>query len=183
MPGAWVYHALAEAAWTCAVEGDIAPDAVARISVQTRRSVKHHIYHPTDLTTVAHSMPYMVAASVVDRTYSWQHITRSKLKDPLIGALQDKVVGTEEPSPHAHRGGGTVTITTRDGRSYSQTFKAPRGSGPRGIEWADIRAKYRALTPLGGLSQVNIDRSLEIVQRFEEAQSVSALTDLLRVQA
>src|ERR1051325_3270431 len=31
-----------------------------------------------------------------------------------------------------------------------------------------------ALTPLGGLSQQKIDKSLEIVQRFEEAHSVSA---------
>ena len=122
----------------------------------------------------------MAAASVVDRTYSWQHATPAKFRDAVIGALQDKVVGTEEPSPYAHRGGGTVTITTRNGRSYSQTFEAPRGSGPRGIEWADIAAKYRALTPLGGLSRERIEQSLDIVQRFEEAQSVFALTDLLR---
>jgi hypothetical protein len=43
------------------------------------------------------------------------------------------------------------------------------------------RAKYHALTPMGGLSQHKIDQSLDIVQRFEEASSVSALTDLLRV--
>jgi 2-methylcitrate dehydratase PrpD len=180
MPGAWVNHALAEAAWTCAAEADIKPDDVDRIAVRTRRSVKPHVYHPTDLTEVAHSMPYMVAASVVDRTYSWQHATPEKFNDPVIGALQDKVVGTDEPSPYAHRGGGTVTITTKRGRSYSQTFEAPRGSGSRGIEWADIAAKYRALTPLGGMSKQNIDRSLDIVQRFEEAQTVSTLTDLLR---
>jgi 2-methylcitrate dehydratase PrpD len=179
MPGAWVNHALAEAAWTCAAQGDIEPDEVDSIAVQTRRSARHLHYHPTDLTGVAHSLPYMVAASVVDRTYSWQHVTPEKFRDPVIGALQDKVVGTDEPSPHAHRGGGTVTIRTKDGRSYSQTFEAPRGSGPRGIEWADIAAKYRALTPLGGLSRQNIEQSLDIVQRFEEAKSVSALADLL----
>src|SRR4029434_10764440 len=100
---------------------------VERISVQTRRSTKHLLYHPTDLTEVAHSLPYMVAASVVDRTYSWQHVTPAKFNDPLIGALQDKVVSTEEPSPHAQRGGGTVTITTGTGRSYAQTLEAPRG--------------------------------------------------------
>jgi 2-methylcitrate dehydratase PrpD len=180
MPGGWINHALAEAAWTCAAKGDIKPDEVERIAVQTRRSVRHLLYHPTDLTGVAHSLPYMVAASVVDRTYSWQHVTPAKFSDAVIGALQDKVVATDEPSPYANRGGGTVTITTKNGRSYSQTFEAPRGSGPRGIEWADIRGKYRALTPMGGLSQQTIDQSLDIVQRFEEAQSVSVLTDLLR---
>src|SRR4029078_3195459 len=127
-----------------------------------------------------HSLPYMVAASVVDRTYSWHHVTPAKFSDPVIGTLQDKVVATDEPSPYANRGGGTVTITIKNGRSYSQTFEAARGSGPRGIECADIAAKYRALTPMGGLSQQKIDQSLAVVQRFEEAQSVSVLTDLLR---
>ena len=72
------------------------------------------------------------------------------------------------------------TITTRRGRIHSHTFKAPRGSGPRGIDWADIAAKYRALTPLGGLSAQNVEASLGVIERFEEAQAVSALTELLR---
>ena len=181
MPGAWINHALAESAWTCAIEGDIRPDEVERIAVRGRRSTRHLVYHPTDLTGVAHSLPYMVAASVVDRTYSWHHVTPAKFMDPVIGALQNKVVGAEEASPYASRGGGTVTITTKQGRSYSHTFKAPRGSGPRGIEWADIAAKYRALTPLSGLSPQNIEKSLGVIQRFEDAPAVSALTDLLRV--
>ena len=87
------------------------------------------LYHPTDLTGVAHSLPYMVAASVVDRTYTWEHAAPEKFMDPVIGALQDKVVGDAEVSPYADRGGGTVTITTKDGRVHSHTFKAPRGSG------------------------------------------------------
>jgi 2-methylcitrate dehydratase PrpD len=122
----------------------------------------------------------MVAASVADRTYSWAHVTPEKFTDPVIAALQDKMVGVPEPSPYAERGGGTVTITTRNGRTYTHTFEAPRGSGQRGIEWADIAAKYRALTPLGGVSPQNVEKSLGVVQRFDEAQAVSALTDLLR---
>src|SRR6185295_15269162 len=126
-------------------------------------------------------LPYMVAAAVFDRTYTWGHVTPEKFTDPVIGALQDKVVGDPAPSPHADRGGGSVTITTRNGRVHSHTFKAPRGSGPRGIEWADIAAKYRALAPAGGLSTQNIEASLDVIQRFEAVQAVSELTDLLRV--
>lgn len=181
MPGAWANHALAEAAWTCVTEADIRPDEVERISVQGRGSARHMLYHPQDLTGVAHSLPYMVAASVVDRTYTWEHAAPEKYMDPVIGAMQDKVVGEAEASPYASRGGGTVTITTKRGRVHSHTFKAPRGSGQRGIEWADISAKYRALAPLGGLSPQKTDASLDVIRRFEAAQVVSALTDLLRV--
>ncbi len=180
MPGAWINHALAEAAWTCATEADIKPAEVERISVRGRGSARHMLYHPTDLTGVAHSLPYMVAAAVVDRTYTWEHAAPGKFRDPVIGELQDKVVGDAEVSPHADRGGGTVTIATKDGRVHSHTFTAPRGSGPRGIEWADIAAKYRALAPLGGLSAQNVAASLGVIQSFEEAQAVSALTDFLR---
>jgi 2-methylcitrate dehydratase PrpD len=100
--------------------------------------------------------------------------------DRVIAGLQDKVVGEAEVSPYAERGGGTVTITTRDGRVHSRTFQAPRGSGPRGIEWTDIAAKYRSLAPLGGLSPQKVEQSLEAIRRFEDAQGVSALTRLLR---
>ena len=181
MPGAWINHALAEAAWTCAIEGDIKPEQVARITAQTRRSPRHLLYHPTDLTGVAHSLPYMVAAAIVDRSYSWQHVEPGKFMDPLIGALQDKVAASDEASPYASRGGGTLTITLHDGRSFSRTFEAPPGSGPRGIERADIEAKYRALTRQGGMSEQNIAKSLEIIHRLDEAASVSSLMDLLHL--
>jgi 2-methylcitrate dehydratase PrpD len=180
MPGAWAYHALAEAAWTAASDGNVAPDDVQRISVCGHQMTKRMVYHPGSLVGVAHSLPYMIAASVADRRYSWEHATPAKYNDPVIGALQDKVVREEQLSPHASRGGGTVTITTIDGRSYSSTMPAPRGSGPRGIEWGDIEAKYRALVPLSGLPQQRIEESLGVIRRFEEARAVSALTDLLR---
>jgi 2-methylcitrate dehydratase PrpD len=37
------------------------------------------------------------------------------------------------------------------GARYTSTVDAPRGSGPRGIEWSDVEAKYRALMPGSGL--------------------------------
>jgi 2-methylcitrate dehydratase PrpD len=73
-----------------------------------------------------------------------------------------------------------VTITLKDGREFSSHVDFPRGSGPRGIDWADVEAKYRALMPLGGLPAERVDRALEVVQRFEQVQKVSELTDLLQ---
>ncbi|MDA0302415.1 MAG: MmgE/PrpD family protein [Chloroflexi bacterium] len=179
MPGTWAYQALAEAAWTATKEGDLKPEQVEKIVVSSRRFGGHLVYHPTDLIGVAHSLPYMLAASVVDRTYSWQHAAPEKYLDPVIDAMQDKVVDGD-PSPFAARGGGSVTITTTDGRTYSCTMEAPGGSGPRGIEWADIDYKYRTLAPLGGMSAARIDQSLDVIHEFQDAPTVSSLTDLLR---
>src|SRR5690606_8920950 len=126
-----------------------------------------------------HSLPYMLAASVVDGIYSWQHAEPEKYLDPVINDLQDKVV-EDEPSPFAARGGGRVTITTTDGRTYSCTIEAPGGSGPRGIEWSDIDYKFRTLAPLGGMTPERIEQTIEVVHSFQDAPSVSTLTDVLR---
>ena len=181
MPGGWIYHSLAEAAATAAAEGKLKPDDVAKISVSGRAfGGGHLVYRPTDLIGVAHSLPYMLAGAIVDGDYSWGHAEPAKYMDPVIGRLQDLVVGEDEPSPYAQRGGGTVTITTKDGRSFSSTLVAPKGSGPRGIDWVDIDYKYRTLVPLAGLPTKRIEDSLNIIHKFNDAKSVTAITDLLR---
>jgi len=179
MPGTWAYQALAEAAWTAAKEGNLKPDQVDKIIVSGRRFGGHMVYHPTDLIGVAHSLPYMLAASVVDGKYSWEHAAPEKYLDPVINAMQDRVV-EGDPSPFAARGGGGVTITTTDGRTFSSVMEAPGGSGPRGIEWSDIDYKFRTLAPLGGMSEARIGQAIDVIHEFQDAPAVSTLTDLLR---
>ena len=180
MPGTWAYQSLAEAAATAAAEGKLKPDDVAKISVSGRAfGGGHMVYRPTDLIGVAHSLPYMLAGAIVDGGYSWGHATPEKYMDPVIGRLQDLVVGEETPSPYAERGGGTVTITATDGRTFASTMIAPKGSGPRGIEWSDIDYKYRSLFPLSHLPQQRLDASLAVIHGLQDAKSIAALTDLL----
>lgn len=187
MPGAWINHACTEAAWACAIDGNIRPDDVEKIIVQGKKSASHRIYHPHDLTTVAHRLPYMaaatVAATVADRIYTWHHASPKKFNDPFIKALQDKVVAAETLSPHAPTGGGSTTVVLKDGRSFSHTFTSPFGSRPRGIDWKDIDANYRALTPLGGMLPDTITQSLAAIRQFDASTDASTLTGLLQTRA
>jgi len=80
----------------------------------------------------------------------------------------------------AHHHGATVTITLKDGRRFSDHVDFPRGSAPRGIEWADVDAKYRRLVPLSGLTQEKVEASLAVVHRLDAVKTVSELTRLLR---
>jgi hypothetical protein len=74
-----------------------------------------------------------------------------------------------------------VTIRTTDGRSFSNTVFAPKGSGLLGIAWADIDAKYRTLAPQAPLSAPQVEASLQVIHNFRHVTRVSALIDLLRV--
>jgi 2-methylcitrate dehydratase PrpD len=88
-----------------------------------------------------------------------------------------------DPSPPPVRynwsWGGTVTIVTKSGARFTSTVDAPRGSGPRGIDWSDVDAKYRALVRDSGLSTKGIEQTLTLIHRFDEVRRVSELTRLL----
>jgi hypothetical protein len=56
----------------------------------------------------------------------------------------------------------------------------PRGSAPRGVEWADVDAKYRTLVPLSGLAPDKVEASLAVVHGFDTVKTVSELTRVLR---
>jgi 2-methylcitrate dehydratase PrpD len=72
-----------------------------------------------------------------------------------------------------------VTIRTKDGRTSSSTVYAPKGAGIRGIDWADVDAKYRALVPRAQLRDRYVEESLQVIHDFRNVKHVSTLTDLL----
>jgi 2-methylcitrate dehydratase PrpD len=128
----------------------------------------------------SNSLPYFVASAVADRDFSWVHATPAKIFSSVVIRLMDLV--ESDPAPPAVRydwgWGGTVTIVTRSGARYTSTVDAPRGSAPRGIEWSDVDAKYRALMPESGLPPKRIDQALNMIHRFEQVKKVSELTAL-----
>jgi 2-methylcitrate dehydratase PrpD len=185
MPGAHPFHATAEAAADAARGGNVDPRAIKEIFISS--SVQWTKFkgapHPRNLVDAAHSLYYFVAASIADGRFSWEHMSESKMADPAIAALEDKIVFDPDPPPlpdrFPHRHGGTVIIRMNDGEEFRSTCKAPRGSGPRGVEWADVEAKYRALVPLAGLSSRRVEESLALVRAFDTPDAANRLAAII----
>jgi 2-methylcitrate dehydratase PrpD len=184
VPGGHPHHAAAEAAANAAIAGDVDPANVASIVLS---SAKYRTLpgpkHPTDLIGLAHSPAYFIAAAVADRGYGWIHASPEKVVDPVIARLIDTIAVDPDPLPYPdrfpHHHGATVTITLKDGRRFSDHVDCPRGSAPRGIEWADVDAKYRRLVPMSGLPLARVEASLEVVHGLDTVKTVSELTRLL----
>ncbi|MCI0896309.1 MAG: MmgE/PrpD family protein, partial [Chloroflexi bacterium] len=107
--------------------------------------------------------------------------TETKITDPVIHQLIDKVrVGTPpNQGVEQYKQGATVTIQTKDGRTFSSTVFAPKGSGALGIDWADVDAKYRSLVPRAQVSDQRVEGSLQVIHEFGNVKHVSELIDLL----
>jgi 2-methylcitrate dehydratase PrpD len=186
VPGGHPHHAAAEAAANAAIAADAQPADIESIMLSAPKyRTLSGPRHPTDLIGVAHSPAFIVAAAVADRGYGWIHATPEKVADPTIHALIDRLAVDPDPKPYPdrfpHHHGATVTIALKDGRKFSSHVDFPRGSGPRGIDWADVDAKYRTLVPLSTLPAQNVEASLEVVHALERVASLSELTRLLVV--
>jgi 2-methylcitrate dehydratase PrpD len=187
VPGAHPSHALGEAAANAAREGNVSADEVETITMaqpvnaRLRTGPMKPPSHPRDLVDAAHTPAYFVAAGVADKNFSWAHATTEKILDPVIHQLIDKIkIGEPPQNDERFRHGATVTIKTRDGRSFTSTVHAPRGSGARGIDWADVDDKYRILVAATGLSAQKIDDGLSFIHELRSARNISNLTSLLR---
>ncbi|AYD65873.1 MmgE/PrpD family protein [Achromobacter sp. LC458] len=186
MPGAHPFHACAEAAAEAARAGTVRPADIDRIVVSA--AVQWTNFkgepHPRNLVDAAHSLPYFVAAAIADDGFAWAHMDETKMADPVISALQDKVEFDPDPPPlpdrFPHRHGGTVSIILRDGAVHRATCRAPRGSGARGIDWQDVRDKFLHLFPLGGLPPSATDGCLQAILDLDKAGGVGTLVELLR---
>jgi len=181
-PGGHPSHSLAEAAANAARAGQIAPDDVETITL-SRPGVTALTgpIHPTDFIDMAHSPAYFLAAGVADHGFSWEHAAEAKITDPVIHQLIDKVQVGPPPTQEVERykQGATVTIQTKDGRTFTSTVFAPKGAGVLGIDWADVDAKYRSLVPQAQVSGQQVESSLRLIHDFANFKHVSELTDLL----
>ena len=183
VPGGHPSHSLAEAAANAARTGQVSPDDVETITL-SRPGVTALTgpLHPDDLIDMAHSPAYFLAAGVADQGFSWVHATETKITNPVIHQLIDKIQVGPPPTQQVeqYKQGATVTIQTKDGRTFSSTVFAPKGAGALGIDWADVDAKYRTLVPLAQVSDQQVEASLQVIHDFDKVKQASELTDLLK---
>jgi 2-methylcitrate dehydratase PrpD len=182
-PGAHPFSGTLEAAVNASRQANVAPEEVAKILVagQNRTTIGGS-RRPRDLVEAIHSLPYFVASAVADRDFTWVHATEAKIFNPVVTRLMDLVEADPAPPPVKYNWGwgGTVTIVTKSGARFTSTVDAPRGSAPRGIQWSDVDAKYRALMPESKLAARRIEESLAVIHAFEKVKNVSELIRLLQ---
>lgn len=182
VPGGHPYHAIGEAAANAARLAGVPANQITAITC-SRPNVRQiqGPRHPTDLIGVAHSPYYFAAAGAVDREFTWVHASQEKIMDPTIRRLLDLVEVGEPPTEDVDRykQGATVTVETDDGRKFTSTVYAPRGSAVNGIEWADVEEKFKTLCPRAGISQSKIESCIQVLRHFRDVRHVRELVELL----
>ncbi len=108
-----------------------------------------HKYHPESRETADHSLPYCIAAAIVDRKITTQSFSEEKLKDPRIREVIMKIKGeasVEFEKMFPAKQPSKVTIKTVDGNEYSEYLEYPKGDPREPMTMEDLENKFNALS-------------------------------------
>src|SRR5215467_8217581 len=98
------YHSQGPLAAALSLSAGLDLDAIAAIRIRTYAFAHHEIgsgpekWRPTTRETADHSLPYIVAAALVDGQFSDAVFTPARFADPRVLALADKITVAEEPA-------------------------------------------------------------------------------------
>lgn len=105
-------------------------------------------YRPESRETADHSLPYCLAAAMVDKKITAESFFDEKLNDPRIFEVIDKIKG--EPSKEFEKmfpakQPSKVMITTKNGEKYSEYLEYPKGDPREPMTMEDLENKFNSL--------------------------------------
>ena len=132
-----------------------------------------HKYRPESRETADHSLPYCIAAALVDHKITTQSFSDKKLKDPRIWEVIDKIKG--EPSIEFEKmfpakQPSKVVVRTNDGREFSEYLEYPKGDPREPMTMEDLDNKFNALSE----KLISSDKRKKIKETIFDSEQFSA---------
>ncbi|HET7208865.1 MAG TPA: MmgE/PrpD family protein [Terriglobales bacterium] len=169
---------------------DLKPEQVEKIQIRSLARAADILsdpskYDPHTKETADHSLPYVIAAALVDRQVTPTQFTPERILDPAIRAQLKKVEVVADPEiekvfPALQR--VIVHITTTDGRSFSKQLDFPKGDPRNPLTDQEIGEKFAALAD-GVLSPSRQEKLKDTIWSLEKVGSVEKLMALMEADA
>ena len=166
---------------------DLKPDEVKKIQIRSLARAADILsdpskYDPRSKETADHSLPYVIAAALVDRQVTPKQFTMERIMGPELRTQLGKVEVIADPEiekvfPSLQR--AIVNITTVDGRSFTTQLDFPKGDPRNPLTDPEVEEKFSALAD-GVLSRAAQKKVKDAVWNLEALESVSGLMALLK---
>lgn len=167
---------------TCAIkvvsEHDIHPDQIEQVTITTIARAcdilfDPHKYRPESRETADHSLPYCIAAALVDRKITTNSFSDETMKDPRIWNVIDKIKGeasVEFEAMFPAKQPSKVVVRLTDGREFSEYLEYPKGDPREPMTIEDLDNKFDALSS----KLLTPERMTEVKDAVFQADAYSA---------
>lgn len=169
---------------------DIQPEQVESVTIHTLSRAADILsdpskYDPRDRETADHSLPYVIAAALVDRQVTPASFTKEKIFDPRIRAQLRKVklVGDKEIDAAFPKLQKTlVKVALTDGSVEEHRLEYPKGDPRNPLTDREIELKFKSLAD-GVLLPSEQQDLIDAIWGLETVESVSSLMALTHSSA
>jgi 2-methylcitrate dehydratase len=134
-------------------------------------------YHPTTRETADHSLPYCLAALVLDGKLTSEQFTDVRINAPDIREMIHRVKVVAEPRYEAmfpeKKPAGAI-IKTNDGQTFEAEVDYPKGDYREPLSDEELLVKFDAMV-LDKISKEKRDKILDVIWNLEKVENVKDL--------
>jgi 2-methylcitrate dehydratase len=181
------YHSQTPITAAIELSKQVRPEEIDAITVHTYWFTWSEIgsepekWHPTTREGADHSLPFILAAVLIDGEFSDAIFSEERIKDPAVHALADKVAVVEDPAFTARFPSALpclLEVRTTGGDVKSATLDHPRGHVKNPMTDAEVEAKFRTLAGRA-LSEGEVERALECLWKIDTAREAAVALDVV----
>ncbi|HET7160836.1 MAG TPA: hypothetical protein VFI62_17695, partial [Burkholderiales bacterium] len=142
------------------------------------------LWNPTTRETADHSIPYVVAAALLDGDLTEAAYTPQRIADPRLRALMRKIVIREKPeftAAYPHGWPCRIEIRLMNGECKIADVKFFKGHAKKPLSDAEIEMKFKRLTA-DYLEPGNSGQLLRSLWQLDEVSDVRTVLTRLEVK-
>jgi len=169
--------------------GDVRAEAIRKITVRAdTMTTKYTVEIPgggASVSTAGNalvSLPYCVAAMLVDRELTLAQFTAERIHDPSIQGLLKKVELVIDPEidrlPSTQRYRATVEVELANGAVYQKFCPAPKGDPTNRLTDAEVHEKFMRNAD-GMLDRRKMEELFELLVNMDELGEVAGIGNFL----
>ena len=183
-----VIHAQSPATVALALRAQVALEEIEAIAIHTYWVANRYVdraaplWRPGTRETADHSIPFVVAAALIDGGISEASFDDAHLRDPRLRALLEKTSVHEDAgfsAAYPERWCCRIEVRTRGGDTRSAAVEHFPGHPDNPMTDAELEAKFRGLAA-ARLDTAACDAILAGLRDLDSHRSITGVIDLLR---
>jgi len=183
-----VVHAQTPITVALELHGKAGPEVIEAIAIETYWVAERYVdrnnalWHPATRETADHSIPYCVAAALLDGAVTEASFSARRIRDARISALIERTTIREDPAYtrlHPHEWPCRIELSLRGGEKRTAQARYFKGHAMRPLSDAEVELRFRELAePLLGLR--GADSVLATAWKLEQLADVGELLKLFK---
>lgn len=182
------YHSQSPITAAIELARELHADEIEAVTIHTYWFARSEIgsepekWHPKTRESADHSLPFIIAAVLIDGGFSDEIFSEARIADPAVHALADRIAVVDDPALSASFPATVpcrIEIRTRGGQVKTASVEYPRGHVKNPMSDDEVSAKFRTLAART-LSPEQVEAALAFMWRLQSQRAAGVLDALKR---